>query len=194
MVLRADIPKLEPVPVLAESLRVQIHEGGGSILPTELSHITSVVTHYSLAYPEIAFQLRTLSGEPVNAPAVDSLRERVFQLFGEQLLEQLVQFGPLSAESFSPSPNSGEAQTKKLENKEPPSEMQSMAVPAGNPASWTLSRRPPAISRRVPEGSCWLRVSSVSRETAPSEGNASPRKPMVEMESRSSALRSLLVA
>ena len=95
---------------------------------TELSHITSVVMHYSLAYPEIAFQLRTLSGEPVNAPAVDSLRERVFQLFGEELLEQLVQFGPLTAESFPSSPNSGEAKTKKLENKEPPSEMQSMRL------------------------------------------------------------------
>ena len=95
---------------------------------TELSHITSVVTHYSLAYPEIAFQLRTLSGEPVNAPAVDSLRERVFQLFGEELLEQLVQFGPLTAESFSPSSNSWEAKTKRLENKELPSEMQSMRL------------------------------------------------------------------
>ncbi len=95
---------------------------------TELSHITSVVTHYSLAYPEIAFQLRTLSGELVNTPAVDSLRERVFQLFGEELLEQLVQFGPLAAESFSPFPNSGEAQIKKLENKEPPSELQSMRL------------------------------------------------------------------
>ncbi len=95
---------------------------------TELSHITSVVTHYSLAYPEIAFQLRTLSGEPVNAPAVDSLRERVFQLFGEELLERLVQFGPSTAESFLPSPNSGEAIIKKLENKEQPSDLQSMRL------------------------------------------------------------------
>ena len=70
---------------------------------TELSHITSVVTHYSLAYPEIAFQLRSQAGEVVNAPAVDSLRERVFQLFGEEMLEQLVTFGPRTAESF-PSP------------------------------------------------------------------------------------------
>ena len=83
---------------------------------TELSHITSVVTHYSLAYPEIAFQLRSHAGEVVNAPAVDSLRERVFQLFGEEMLEQLVTFGPRMVESF-PSPETVPPKTRAPEAK-----------------------------------------------------------------------------
>ena len=83
---------------------------------TELSHITSVVTHYSLAYPEIAFQLRSHAGEVINAPAVDSLRERVFQLFGEEMLEQLVTFGPRTAESF-PSPETVPPKTRAPETK-----------------------------------------------------------------------------
>lgn len=61
---------------------------------TELSHITSLVTHYALAYPEKSFSLRTPSGELVNVSPVGDLRERVFQLFGGELLEELTEFGP----------------------------------------------------------------------------------------------------
>ena len=67
-------------------------------------------------------------------------------------------------------------------------------VPAGNPAGFTPSSLPPANSTRVPSGSDSSRVSSKSRETAAMDGSASPRKPRVAMERRSSAVLSLLVA
>lgn len=64
---------------------------------TELSHISTLVTHYALAYPEKAFLLQTPTGELVQVAPVESLRERVFQLFGGELLEDLVEFGPQTA-------------------------------------------------------------------------------------------------
>lgn len=67
---------------------------------TELSHITSTVTHYSLAYPEKSFLLSTPAGELVNVSPVSSLRERLFQLFGEELLQDLVEFGPHQEKIF----------------------------------------------------------------------------------------------
>src|SRR5690242_18065276 len=69
-----------------------------------------------------------------------------------------------------------------------------MVVPTGKPAGLTLTSFPPANSRRVPSASDSSRVSRSSRETAAIVGSASPRKPSVEMESRSSADFSLLVA
>ena len=67
---------------------------------TELSHITSTITHYSLAYPEKSFLLSTPAGELINVSPVGSLRERVFQLFGGELLEELVEFGPKREKIF----------------------------------------------------------------------------------------------
>ena len=61
---------------------------------TELSHITSTVTHYALAYPEKAFSLKTPAGELFNVSPSQSLRERVYELFGEELLGDLIEFGP----------------------------------------------------------------------------------------------------
>src|SRR5579885_1649368 len=71
---------------------------------TELSHISSTVTHYSLAYPEKSFVLSTPSGDLINVSPVHALRERVFQLFGTELLDELVAFGPRRQEIFVPSP------------------------------------------------------------------------------------------
>jgi DNA mismatch repair protein MutL len=57
---------------------------------TENYHLTSIVTHYALAHPEIAFTL-TNNGRDVMrvAPAKD-LRERAFQIFGRDVLESLL--------------------------------------------------------------------------------------------------------
>jgi DNA mismatch repair protein MutL len=63
---------------------------------TELSHITSLVTHYALAYPEKSFELRNQMGELIQAPAASTLRDRVFQLLGGEVLDELVEFGPRS--------------------------------------------------------------------------------------------------
>ena len=57
---------------------------------TENYHLTSIVTHYSLAHPEIAFTLINNGREIFRfAPAKD-LRERSFQAFGAGLLESLL--------------------------------------------------------------------------------------------------------
>ncbi len=53
---------------------------------TELGHIASLVTHYALAHPDKQFALKTPTQEIMNAPPVATLAERVYQLFGRQML------------------------------------------------------------------------------------------------------------
>jgi DNA mismatch repair protein MutL len=65
---------------------------------TELSHITTLVTHYALAFPEKSFHLETQTGELIRVSPAGTLRERVFQLFGGEMLEDLVEFGPHTAD------------------------------------------------------------------------------------------------
>ena len=60
---------------------------------TELAHIASLATHYSLAYPAKAFELRHNGGELLSVTAVSSLRERVFQVFGSQTVDELIDLG-----------------------------------------------------------------------------------------------------
>jgi DNA mismatch repair protein MutL len=63
----------------------------------ELGHIASLVTHYALAYPERHFELRTPAQQLIEAPAASSASERVYQLFGRQMLEELVEIPEQSA-------------------------------------------------------------------------------------------------
>jgi DNA mismatch repair protein MutL len=58
---------------------------------TELSQITTVVTHYALAFPEVQFLLKSAAFEILSAVAVEGFRERLFQIFGKDLLDQLVE-------------------------------------------------------------------------------------------------------
>ena len=60
---------------------------------TELAHIASLVTHYSLASPEKTFQLTSDGRELLNVTPAEKLRERVYQVFGSQTLEELVDLG-----------------------------------------------------------------------------------------------------
>jgi DNA mismatch repair protein MutL len=60
---------------------------------TELAHIASLVTHYSLAHPDKTFWLLNGTSELLNVTPVESLRERVFQVFGSRTLEDLVELG-----------------------------------------------------------------------------------------------------
>src|SRR4029078_8173135 len=53
---------------------------------TELSHISSLVTHYALAFPEKSFHLRTSAGDLINVPCAATLRDRVYQLLGPEML------------------------------------------------------------------------------------------------------------
>ncbi|MBV9622764.1 MAG: DNA mismatch repair endonuclease MutL [Acidobacteria bacterium] len=57
---------------------------------TELSHIASLVTHYALAHPNKHFELHSLTNALLIAPPVVGHRERVYQIFGKDVLDQLV--------------------------------------------------------------------------------------------------------
>ena len=60
---------------------------------TELAHIASLVTHYSLAHPDKTFELWNGVTTLLHVTPVESLRDRVFQVFGSQLLEELIELG-----------------------------------------------------------------------------------------------------
>src|SRR5579864_5111400 len=63
---------------------------------TELGHIASLVTHYALANPGKQFVLTTPTQEIVNVPPVETMAERVYQLFGRQMLDEMVEIPPAS--------------------------------------------------------------------------------------------------
>src|SRR5437867_815956 len=58
----------------------------------ELSQITTYCTHYALAFPAIHFVLKSAGFEILSAPATAGFRDRVFQIFGKDLLDQLVEY------------------------------------------------------------------------------------------------------
>src|SRR6201999_108817 len=63
---------------------------------TELGHIASLVTHYALANPDKQFVLTTPTQEIINAPPAEKLADRIYQLFGRQALEELVEIPTIS--------------------------------------------------------------------------------------------------
>jgi DNA mismatch repair protein MutL len=71
---------------------------------TELAHIASLATHYSLAHCDKTFQLIGGSGDLLHVTPVPTLRERVYQVFGSQTLEELVELGNCTRELFLPPP------------------------------------------------------------------------------------------
>jgi DNA mismatch repair protein MutL len=58
----------------------------------ELSQITTYCTHYALAFPEIHFVLKSAGFEIMAAPSAGGFRDRIFQIFGSDLLDQLVEY------------------------------------------------------------------------------------------------------
>ncbi|MGH9454349.1 MAG: DNA mismatch repair endonuclease MutL, partial [Terriglobia bacterium] len=62
---------------------------------TELGHIASLVTHYALAHPEIAFRLSSLTNDIVNVSPAGGYRDRIYQVMGAKTLEQLVEIPPV---------------------------------------------------------------------------------------------------
>ena len=58
---------------------------------TETYHLTNLVTHYALAHPEIAFTFVNNGREVVRAAPANDLRERAYQIFGEEFLENLLE-------------------------------------------------------------------------------------------------------
>jgi DNA mismatch repair protein MutL len=64
---------------------------------TELGHIASLVTHYALANPDKHFVLTTPTQEIINSPPTEKLADRIYQLFGRQAAEELVEIPRASA-------------------------------------------------------------------------------------------------
>ena len=60
---------------------------------TEMAHVASLMTHYSLAHPGKSFLLRHNNTELLDVAPVATLRERVYQVFGSQTLEDLIDIG-----------------------------------------------------------------------------------------------------
>ena len=62
---------------------------------TELSHIASLVTHYALAHPAKHFELHSATNAMLVAPPVAGYSERVYQVFGKEVLGQLIPIAAL---------------------------------------------------------------------------------------------------
>ncbi|RPI27613.1 MAG: DNA mismatch repair endonuclease MutL [Acidobacteria bacterium] len=60
-------------------------------IPTELTHVTRQVMSYALAYPHVEFQFTHQNRKLVEATRAGDLRERVYQIFGEEFLANLVE-------------------------------------------------------------------------------------------------------
>lgn len=57
---------------------------------TESFHLTNLVTHYALAHPEIAFALTNNGREVLRVVPASDLRERAYQVFGAEFLDNLL--------------------------------------------------------------------------------------------------------
>ncbi len=66
---------------------------------TELGHIASLVTHYALANPTKQFILTTPTHEIINCSPAVRVADRVYQLFGKQALDELLEI-PLTSAPF----------------------------------------------------------------------------------------------
>ena len=71
---------------------------------TELAHIASLVTHYSLAHTDKTFLLRSGGSELLYVTPVPTLKERVYQVFGSQTLDELVDLGSRERILEAPAP------------------------------------------------------------------------------------------
>jgi DNA mismatch repair protein MutL len=63
---------------------------------TELAHVTALVTHYALVHPEKHFELLSSTHSIVSAPPVTRSAERIYQIFGKDILSQLL---PVAADT-----------------------------------------------------------------------------------------------
>jgi DNA mismatch repair protein MutL len=59
---------------------------------TELAHIGSLMTHYSLGHANKRFELYHEGREMLNVSPVETLRERAFQVFGSAMMQDLIEF------------------------------------------------------------------------------------------------------
>ena len=72
---------------------------------TELAHIGSLVTHYSLGHANKRFELYHEGRELLNVTPVSSVRDRAFQVFGSEIMANLVDLGTRTTELRLPPPS-----------------------------------------------------------------------------------------
>jgi DNA mismatch repair protein MutL len=63
---------------------------------TELTHVAALVTHYALAHPGKHFELHSATQALLTAPGVANAGERIFQIFGREVFQQMI---PVAAEA-----------------------------------------------------------------------------------------------
>jgi DNA mismatch repair protein MutL len=93
---------------------------------TELAHIASLVTHYCLAHPGKTFLLTSGPNELLHVTPVAELKERVYQVFGSQILNELVEIGVREKELLLPAPSVPPSQAiaeSRSEPEEPPTRL-----------------------------------------------------------------------
>jgi DNA mismatch repair protein MutL len=93
--------------------------------PTELAHVTALVTHYALAHPEKHFELLSATHTVLSAPPVARTAERIYQIFGKDTLSQLL---PVAAESALERAGLPEPPPWKRDETEPPREPGSLRL------------------------------------------------------------------
>ncbi|MBI4455336.1 MAG: DNA mismatch repair endonuclease MutL [Acidobacteria bacterium] len=59
---------------------------------TELSHSMRLIAQYAIARPEVHFEVENERGSVFSAPPVADIRERIFQVYGKEFLDNLVPF------------------------------------------------------------------------------------------------------
>jgi DNA mismatch repair protein MutL len=63
---------------------------------TELAHVAALVTHYALAHPQKHFELHSATHALLTAPPVATAGDRIFQIFGKEVFQQMI---PVAAET-----------------------------------------------------------------------------------------------
>lgn len=71
---------------------------------TELAHIGSLVTHYSLGHVDKQFDLVHERRELLSVAPVDTIRERAFQVFGSEIMTDLIDIQPQTFDLRLPPP------------------------------------------------------------------------------------------
>ena len=71
---------------------------------TELAHIGSLVTHYSLGHADKRFELHHEGRTLLSVAPVSNIRERAFQVFGSEVSQDLISLGPKVLEIPLPPP------------------------------------------------------------------------------------------
>ncbi len=83
---------------------------------TELGHIASLVTHYALAHPDKHVFLKTPTQEILNATPVETMAERLYQVFGRQAAAEMVEMqsaeAPIRAAITEPEMEAGDEMSR----------------------------------------------------------------------------------